>query len=89
MPRRKGAAKTGGRKRGTPNKTTASVKEAIEQAYEAAGGDPAFGEWARTNQTDFYTRILTRILPKELEVTGNAAKPIGVTLRFGKMEIPL
>ena len=89
MPRKKGTPKTGGRKRGTPNQTTANVKAAIERAYDAAGGDEAFGLWARDNQTDFYTRILTKILPKELEVSGNPDKPIGVTLRFGKTEIPL
>ncbi len=39
--RHKGQPKTGGRKKGTPNKTTALLKDAILKAAEAAGDDIA------------------------------------------------
>ncbi len=35
----KGNPKTGGRQRGTPNKTTALLKDAILEAAQQAGGD--------------------------------------------------
>lgn len=81
--------KTGGRKKGTPNKMTANAREAIGQAFEAAGGVAAFGKWARTNQTDFYTRVFPRILPKEVELSGNPEKPIHAVIRWGDTEIPI
>lgn len=39
MPRQKGTPKTGGRQKGTPNKTTTQLKEAILTAAELAGAD--------------------------------------------------
>ncbi len=39
MARPKGLPKTGGRKRGTPNKLAASLKEAIHEAATAAHPD--------------------------------------------------
>lgn len=38
MPRPKGIPKTGGRKRGTPNKNTAEVRDMLRGALEDAGG---------------------------------------------------
>jgi hypothetical protein len=38
MAKEKGAPKTGGRQKGTPNKTTKLLKDAILQAAEGAGG---------------------------------------------------
>ena len=81
--------KTGGRKKGTPNKMTANAREAIEQAFEGAGGVAEFTKWAREFPTEFYTRVFPRILPKEVELTGNPDKPLNAVIRWGDMEIPI
>jgi hypothetical protein len=65
-PNRKGERR-GGRKRGTPNKTTASVREAIALAFDGIGGVPALIRWARRNRDPFYTRMLTRLLPTQVD----------------------
>ncbi|MBA3683759.1 MAG: hypothetical protein H0W72_00710 [Planctomycetes bacterium] len=54
--------KTGGRQKGTPNKTTASVKEGLMLAFAELGGVAALTDWARSNPGDFY-RIWVRMLP--------------------------
>lgn len=65
--------KTGGRKRGTPNKTTALLKDAILQAAEAAG-DAIDGKGlvsylkaqASANPGPFMA-LLGKVLPTQLE----------------------
>lgn len=59
--------KTGGRTKGTPNKTTASVKEALEQCFEKLGGVDVLAKWAQENQTEFY-KLWAKILPKDLQL---------------------
>lgn len=59
--------KTGGRKKGTPNKTTAALKDNIMSAFERMGGEEALLAWAMDNQEAFFTKVLTRILPRQLD----------------------
>ena len=62
--------KTGGRKKGTPNKTTALLKDAILRAAENAGdGDMVeyLTQQARLNPGPFMT-LLGKVLP--MQVTG-------------------
>jgi hypothetical protein len=61
--------KTGGRKSGTPNKTTATVKEALQLAYAGMGGAEALTTWAKANPTEFY-RLWARMLPTEIKGSG-------------------
>lgn len=56
----------GGRAKGTPNHITVHVRTAIELAFEGIGGVPALTAWAEQNRDLFYTRIWTRILPREI-----------------------
>lgn len=56
----------GGRKKGQPNHTTASVKAAILKAFDAAGGDAEFAEWAKANRTEFY-KLYAKLLPTEIK----------------------
>lgn len=56
----------GGRQKGTPNKASANVKEAIQSAFDGIGGVRAFTEWARLNPTDFY-KLYAKMLPQELK----------------------
>ena len=65
----------GGRQKGTPNKTTAKVKEAMELAFEGIGGVPALVEWAEDNQTEFY-KLFVKLLP--VQVDANVAGSIAV-----------
>ena len=68
-------AKTGGRKRGTPNKTTGLLKEAILKAAELAGEDGAgkgktvgYLKNLAVNEPKAFAGLLGRVLP--LQVTG-------------------
>ena len=65
----------GGRQKGTPNKTTAKVKEAMELAFEGIGGVPALIKWAEDNQTEFY-KLFVKLLP--VQVDANVAGSIAV-----------
>jgi len=59
----------GGSRKGRPNKTTADVKEAIEHAFNALGGPSDLASWAKDNRDKFYTLMLTRLLPKDINTT--------------------
>lgn len=60
--------KTGGRARGTPNKVTKSVKDALLTAFRQVGGQRAFTKWARENPAVFYG-LMAKLLPAELSVS--------------------
>lgn len=75
--------KTGGRTKGTPNKTTATVKEAIEFAAAGLGGGERLMAWARedaANERIFWGQIYTKLLP--MQVTGEDGKGIPVAVTF-------
>lgn len=75
--------KTGGRKKGTPNKTTASVKAALEKAFFASGGQDALNRWAKDNPDEFY-KLWGKMLPREMTAdvnhTGNTGQVVIVKL---------
>ena len=62
-----------GRAKGTPNKTTASVKAALVEAFDKMGGVPSLVRWAKQNETEFY-KLWTKMLPTE--VSGPNGGPI-------------
>jgi hypothetical protein len=69
--------KTGkGRQKGSVNKTTASVKEALTVAFAERGGVPALVQWANEQPTEFY-KLWGRMMPTEVE----AAVKGGLTIR--------
>jgi hypothetical protein len=69
----------GGRRRGTPNKTTTALKEAILEAAELAGGDGGLVGYlttlAKTN-TSAFAILLGKVLP--LQVSGQDGGSIKV-----------
>lgn len=68
-----------GRPKGTPNKLTASVKEAIESAAQGLGGGTRLEAWAREapeNEKAFWTTIYPKLLP--LQVTGKDGGPLQI-----------
>ena len=80
--------KTGGRSKGTPNKTTAVAKDAIEFAALGLGGGDRLMAWAQSdplNERVFWSQIYTKLLP--LQVTGGDGKdliPQAVNIVFQK-----
>ena len=72
----KGRKTGGGSRKGIPNKITASLKEAIQQAAETAHPEGTVGylrQQAQTNPTAFLS-LLGRTLPKEM--TGGGGEPL-------------
>lgn len=71
--------KTGGRVKGTPNKTTALLKDAILQAAENAGGKGGLigylQQQALENPGPFMT-LLGKVLPTQ--VSGDPENPLNV-----------
>jgi len=66
-----------GRPKGLENKTTRSVKEAIELAAEGLGGKQRLIAWCQEdplNERAFWTTIYPKLLP--LQVTGEGGGPI-------------
>jgi hypothetical protein len=42
------------------------VKALIEQAFIRSGGIDEFVKWAEANRTEFYTKLLGKLVPKEI-----------------------
>ncbi len=83
--------KTGGRKKGTPNKSTAAMKDAMLSVYadlqaDAGGGNGHFLEWARDHSTDFY-KLASKLLP--LQVTGQDGGPVITRIELVAPALPL
>ena len=75
-----GRKKTGGRKRGTPNKATALLKDAILAAGASSHPDGLEGYLtlqAMENPTAFMT-LLGKVLP--LQIAGDPSNPMVVTI---------
>lgn len=73
-------AKTGGRKKGTPNKVTGQLKEMILQALDESGGVKYLKKQAVKNPTAFLS-LVGKVLP--LQVTGDDGGPLVVeVVRF-------
>jgi len=67
-------SKTGGRSKGTPNKTTSAVKDAILEAFEAVGGAAYLQQVAREDFKTFCT-LIGKVLPMQVTgADGNAIK---------------
>ena len=75
---KKGAGgKRKGRPKGSPNKLTQSVRDAIAQAAEGLGGVAGLIEWAKAdekNKAAFWTKLYPKLLP--LQVAGDPANPL-------------
>ena len=75
--------KTGGRSKGTPNKTTALLKDAILQAAtDAGGGDLAAYLQERAIDTPGpFLALLGKVLP--LQVVGDSENPLRIHVTIG------
>jgi len=70
--RRKGTPKTGGRRKGAPNKTTAQLKDMILSALDKAGGVDYLAGQAQGSPAAFLS-LVGKILP--LQVSGDDNGP--------------
>ena len=60
-----------GRLPGFPNKTTVSVKAALEAAFLGLGGVPALIAWGQQEPGEFY-RLWGKLLPRNVTLEGGA-----------------
>ena len=71
-----------GRPKGVPNKTTTEVKAAIEDAFKyLETHSDGFNAWSRANQTIFYTQLLPKLLPLQLNHAGPDGGELEITWR--------
>ena len=78
-----GHRKVGGRKKGTLNKLTTSVKDAIEQVAERIGGVDRMVEWVQEdpeNERVFWVSIYPKLLPVQL--AGDKYNPVRGDVTF-------
>ena len=61
-----------GRKKGTPNKTTADVRAMILQALDSAGGAEYLARQSEENPAAFM-QLVGKVVPKELNIDGQLA----------------
>jgi hypothetical protein len=67
--------KTGGRRKGTPNKTTAELKTAILKALDNVGGVDYLTTVAK-EQPNVFCTLLGKVLP--LTVNGDQDNPVAI-----------
>lgn len=65
----------GGRKKGTPNKVTATIKEALTTAFEKLGGTQSLVSWGQANPTEFY-KLWGKLAPHDVQIS--TPKPVAV-----------
>lgn len=73
-----------GRPKGSPNKTTALMKDAITSVYAdlqegSGGGNNHFLHWASDNPTEFY-KLASKLIPVQLGDEGGS----GITVVINK-----
>jgi hypothetical protein len=54
---------------GTRNRITREVKEILEEVFDKHGGVPALLKWAETHETEFYTNLWSKLIPRDLNLT--------------------
>lgn len=66
-----------GRKAGTQNKLTRSIKEAFEATFAELQGQSGVSleDWAKANPTEFY-KLSARLMPAAVELSGNQKQPV-------------
>lgn len=80
MPFKKGqSGNPKGRKPGTTSMTTRMIRDAFIEAFHKIGGVKKLVEWGLEEPGEFY-KIVSRLCPKELEVTGADGGPIQTSI---------
>jgi len=68
-----------GRKLGVPNKSTAQVKAALEEAFTQLGGVPALIRFGEENPREFYG-MWSKLLPTQVQ--GDPENPVALTITW-------
>lgn len=80
--------KTGGRKKGSPNKTTALLKDAVLMAADRAGGENGIAGYleiqAKINPGPFMA-LLGKVLPMQITGDGGGALQV-IVQKFAEAE---
>lgn len=78
----------GGRQKGTPNKTTTMLKEAIIAAAEKAGSDKkgkdglvGYCHFLATNEPKAFSQLLGKVLP--MQIAGDSSAPLTIKVVRG------
>jgi hypothetical protein len=60
--------KTGGRRPGSPNRFTRSVREVLSETFTNLQGEPDVNlfDWAKNNPTEFY-KLAAKLIPTKIE----------------------
>lgn len=86
MSRRRGSPKSGGRKKGTPNKISGVLKDAILQAAEQAGGEGGTVGYLKTQATANpgpFLALLGKVLPMQVTGEEGGAALVVKVIKFG------
>jgi hypothetical protein len=57
-----------GRTPGQPVRMTLAVKEAILTVFDSMGGTDELLHWAKANPTIFYTKLLSKLIPLDMNI---------------------
>jgi hypothetical protein len=80
--------KTGGRTKGTPNRTTAAMRESWLQAFDALGGSDGLTRWAKRNPDRFYGLAFRLVPPAVCQTCEHAERVANAErahLKFSRM----
>ena len=90
--RPKGQAKTGGRKKGTPNKTTQLLKDAVLRAAAVSGSKLSkdkkypplvrYLAWLAIEHPPTFGTLLGKVLPLQIGGTGDEGEGIDIQINF-------
>jgi len=84
-------ANPGARGRGRPpgalNKTTASVKAALEEAFDGLGGVQALIRWAQLEPTEFY-KLYAKLLPVQVQADMKHTGTVNIMVETGVPRAP-
>jgi len=71
-----------GRPKGSQNKLTVAVKEALQAAFDGVGG-AEYLKWVARNEPKAFCMLLGKALPKDIEITGADGEPLRIQVISG------
>jgi hypothetical protein len=75
--------KTGGRKKGTPNKVTADMRKAVVEAFDKAGGVEYLVKLSVEDPRSFAS-LVGKVIPAEVKATIDASPEMLASLEAGR-----
>lgn len=76
--------KFGGRQKGTPNKVTLDLRNMILDVVDRMGGPERMKAWAESSpvaEQAFWTQVVPKVLPKEVNVGGQPGNPLNLGIK--------